>query len=258
MRKSAPVDNLRSLGTVLVVQRDGRIELTLQLWSRADPDDFEEYLGALIRLLPRNDGVLERRIADTDQGTGTADSILVLSFPDAASVEGWLRDPLRGDIEELAQRAVARSLITGSRHRPAPVDTADASSLLSIRSETSASPENTDSTTAADSPATNHSLVLGKSPVHGTGVFALDRIEQGAFIGRYFGERTAVDGRFVLWIEDDDGTWEGIDGVGDLRFLNHSRSPNVYFDGPDLYALRGLNPGEELLFDYGDDWKDTP
>ena len=43
-------------------------------------------------------------------------------------------------------------------------------------------------------------------------------------------------------MEGDDGSWEGIDGAGDLRFLNHSRSPNVVFDGPDLYALRDVSP----------------
>ncbi|MXW61364.1 MAG: SET domain-containing protein [Acidimicrobiaceae bacterium] len=67
-----------------------------------------------------------------------------------------------------------------------------------------------------------------------------------------------VDGKYVLWIEGDDGTWEGVEGAGDLRFLNHSRSPNVFFDGLDLYALRDISPGEELLFDYGEDWSDTP
>ena len=49
------------LGTVQQVDQDGRIELTLQLWGRDDPDAFEEYLDALVQLLPRTNGVLERR-----------------------------------------------------------------------------------------------------------------------------------------------------------------------------------------------------
>ena len=43
-----------------------------------------------------------------------------------------------------------------------------------------------------------------------------------------------------------------------LRFLNHSRTPNVEFDGPDLYACRDIEPGEELVFDYGAEWADVP
>jgi len=96
------------------------------------------------------------------------------------------------------------------------------------------------------------------SSVHGIGVFAVGPIPNGTLIGRYSGRRTAVDGTYVLWVEDDDGEWEGVDGAGVLRFLNHSRTPNVEFDGADLYAVRDITADEELLFDYGDDWADVP
>ena len=43
-----------------------------------------------------------------------------------------------------------------------------------------------------------------------------------------------------------------------LRFLNHSRTPNVEFDGPELYAMRDIAPGEELRFDYGAEWAHVP
>ena len=96
------------------------------------------------------------------------------------------------------------------------------------------------------------------SPVHGTGVFAVAPIAAGDHVGRYEGDPSADDGTYVLWVEDDDGDWVGIEGTGVLRFLNHSRTPNVEFDGPDLYAVRDIAPDEELLFDYGDDWADVP
>ena len=54
--------SMRSLSTVQQVDQDGRIELTLRLWSREDPEAFEEYVDALIRLLPRAGGLLERRV----------------------------------------------------------------------------------------------------------------------------------------------------------------------------------------------------
>ena len=96
------------------------------------------------------------------------------------------------------------------------------------------------------------------SAIHGTGVFATEPIVAGALIGRYTGRPTTEDDTWVLWIESHDGGWDGIDGTGVLRFLNHSRSPNVEFDGADLYAHREIEAGEELLFDYGEAWADVP
>ena len=221
------------------VEQDGRIELTLRLRSRDDPEAFESYIDALIGLLPRTNGILERRIADTGPEPAVPDALLVVSFPDSASVDGWLRDPLREDLDELAEQAVTHSLITGSRHRLAPT-AQESAEVLMIQPD-------------------DGSLVEPRpSEVHGMGVFALVDLEQDALIGRYTGAPTEIDGKHVLWLEGDEGQWEGVDGTGDLRFLNHSRSPNVVFDGPDLYALRDVDAGEELLLDYGDDWSDTP
>jgi len=96
------------------------------------------------------------------------------------------------------------------------------------------------------------------SAIHGTGVFAIVPIEEGELVGRYVGGPSDDDGTYVLWVETDDGGWEGIEGTGVLRFLNHSRSPNVEFDGPDLYALRAIDADEELVFDYGEEWANVP
>ena len=92
------------------------------------------------------------------------------------------------------------------------------------------------------------------SPIHGTGVFALAFIAEGTMIARYTGTPTEVDGTHVLWIEQDDGELLGVDGTSVLRFLNHGETPNVEFDGAELYALRALRADEELLFDYGEEW----
>jgi hypothetical protein len=43
-----------------------------------------------------------------------------------------------------------------------------------------------------------------------------------------------------------------------LRWLNHSATPNVEFDGAELYSMRPIAAGEELLFHYGDEWADVP
>lgn len=101
-------------------------------------------------------------------------------------------------------------------------------------------------------------VLVAPSTVHGTGLFAAAAIEEGARVGTYDGDPTDQDGTHVLWVETDDGGWDGIDGTGPLRFLNHSRTPNVEFDGPELHALRDIEPGEELFFDYGDEWAHVP
>jgi hypothetical protein len=83
-------------------------------------------------------------------------------------------------------------------------------------------------------------------------------IEAGEIVGTFEGTPAEVDGDHVLWIETDDGRWEGIRGTGTLRWLNHSRSPNVEFDGAELRARRRIDAGEELLIDYGEEWSEVP
>ncbi len=101
-------------------------------------------------------------------------------------------------------------------------------------------------------------VTAGESQVHGTGVFARRAIAAEARIGTYHGTPTAADGTHVLWVENGHGGWDGIIGTGLLRFLNHSRTPNVEFDGHLLYSLRRIERGEELVFDYGEEWADVP
>lgn len=112
-----------------------RIELTLRLWRSGGPESFEEYVDRLLELLPRHRGVLERRAAEVDAGPGAPDALLVVSFPDAPAVDGFLRDPLRTDLEDLAARAVGRALITDSRHRIESGDDADPAEVVHLRPE---------------------------------------------------------------------------------------------------------------------------
>lgn len=90
------------------------------------------------------------------------------------------------------------------------------------------------------------------SSIHGWGVFARERIAQGALIGEYKGPETEDNDTYVLWVEDGEELCAR-NGENGLRFLNHSRSPNACFDGFELYALGEILPGEEITFDYGDE-----
>ncbi len=95
-----------------------------------------------------------------------------------------------------------------------------------------------------------------KSRIHGFGVFARQPITRGTYLGRYNGNRTTRDGRYVLWIIQPDGSHVGVNGRNALRFLNHSSRPNAEFIGNELFATRKIEPNEEITIDYGPDWAD--
>jgi SET domain-containing protein len=98
-------------------------------------------------------------------------------------------------------------------------------------------------------------IEVRRSPIHGRGVFARRRIREGAYIASFKGVKTKKDGEYVLWTLDEDGNEVGIRGRNELRFLNHSLAPNAEFRGTDLYALRNIQPGSEIMLHYGDDWE---
>ena len=109
---------------------DQRIELTLRLWRSGSKRQFERYISRLLKLATRHDGRAERRASEVKGGPGRPDAVLVLSFPDTAAIDAYLTDPRRDDLEELAAKAVKRSLITGGRrHDIAEHDPADVTAL---------------------------------------------------------------------------------------------------------------------------------
>ncbi len=92
---------------------------------------------------------------------------------------------------------------------------------------------------------------MNSSSLHGRGVFARTAFKRGDYIAAARGTRTETDGRHVLWVLEDAGSYRGVRIVNSLRFLNHSRQPNAEFEGAELYAIRAIEHGEEITFDYG-------
>lgn len=86
------------------------------------------------------------------------------------------------------------------------------------------------------------------------GLFAQALIPAESYIGEYAGPPVTEDGRYVLWVEEDDGSWSGIDGRNALRYMNHDPKPNAELNGVELYALRDIERGEEITIHYGEDW----
>lgn len=104
-----------------------------------------------------------------------------------------------------------------------------------------------------------------KSTVHGQGVFAKRNIPKGSRIIEYKGERVQkkdlindmVEGLTSLIYVMNLSETVAIDGErngNEARFINHSCEPNctVYYfnETPFIYALREIQQGEELNFDY--------
>jgi hypothetical protein len=110
-------------------------------------------------------------------------------------------------------------------------------------------------------------ILVRDSSVHGRGVFATRRIEKGERIIEYLGERVShdeADRRYELKDENDSHTFlfivdsktvidAGTEG-NDARFFNHSCDPNcesvVEKRRVFIEALRGIEPGEEMTYDY--------
>ncbi len=111
--------------------------------------------------------------------------------------------------------------------------------------------------------------IVRGSHIHGRGVFALRYIRKGTRILEYTGERIDNDeadrryddtkmGRHhtFLFTLDKNTVIDGAanTGGGDASFINHSCDPNceAVITGKNIFihALRGIEPGEELAYDY--------
>lgn len=116
---------------------------------------------------------------------------------------------------------------------------------------------------------------IGRSPIHGIGVFAIRKIPQGV---NPFGDGADFDYVQVpptlvevlepgvrkllkdLCVFEDDVYWVpdyGLNQCGVGWYLNHSTTPNMGTPengddhGDEFFALRDIEPGEELTIDYG-------
>ena len=106
------------------------------------------------------------------------------------------------------------------------------------------------------------------SGVHGKGVFALQPIAEGERIIEYKGQRITwpealrrhphnpaePNHTFYFHIDDDHVIDANVAGNA-ARWINHACEPNCQADEVEgrvfVYALRDLQAGEELFYDYG-------
>ena len=110
-------------------------------------------------------------------------------------------------------------------------------------------------------------LEVRPSPIHGNGLFTRRAIRKGTYIIEYIGEKITKEEskRRLLernpYIFDLDEQWDLDGNVPEnlARFINHSCSPNCEARNENghiwIVALRDIQPGEELTFNYGYDLK---
>jgi uncharacterized protein len=112
-----------------------------------------------------------------------------------------------------------------------------------------------------------HGIAVNPSKIDGKGCFATVRFPRGRKIAEYVGEKISrreiarrIKGKRRLHISGLDSYW-AIDasklGNG-TQYINHSCEPNCYvkiIHGHILFfALRDIEPGEEILLDYEDSY----
>lgn len=106
-----------------------------------------------------------------------------------------------------------------------------------------------------------------RSNIHGRGVFAAARFAKGDLIGEYRGRRIShaemerrwrregrAFGHTFFFIVDEEIVIDAGERGNGIRYINHSCAPNCTTALEDgrvfVYALRAIEPGEELAYDY--------
>lgn len=107
-----------------------------------------------------------------------------------------------------------------------------------------------------------------RSGVHGKGVFAVQPLAEGEMLIEYCGEviswkealrrhpHDPLDPNHTFYFHiDDKHVIDGKQGGNSSRWINHSCKPNCEADEDGgrvfIKALRNIEPGEELFYDYG-------
>jgi SET domain-containing protein len=132
-----------------------------------------------------------------------------------------------------------------------------------------------DSTSSTSASTRRHPLVkirvrVGPSRIAGQGLFAEQEIKQGTKIIRYIGERITHEeserrlaaGNAYIFGLDEYFALDGSAPRNTARYINHSCEPNCQTEqfGRIIWivAIRDIQVGEELTYNYGYELNDEP
>lgn len=119
----------------------------------------------------------------------------------------------------------------------------------------------------------NEFLEVRQSAIHGTGGYARREIAAGRRLIEYVGDRISKEessrrceaGNEYIFTIDEQWDLDGKVAWNPARFINHSCTPNCEAEWDEsrifINALRDIQPGEELTFNYNydlEDYKDHP
>lgn len=111
-------------------------------------------------------------------------------------------------------------------------------------------------------------VFIDSSKVAGRGAFALTAIREGDIIERCPALEVTdkdIGGELLNYVFYGSAEDRRLIAMGYGMMFNHSSTPNVAYyreDGPTgaelvIYALRNIAEGEEMYYNYGDDWWTT-
>ncbi len=99
-------------------------------------------------------------------------------------------------------------------------------------------------------------VYIGKSTIHGRGLFAAKKIKEGDVLGTLTCKKTDEDGPHVLWVDSGKHKGRRYKVECDFKYINHSADPNVaYYDDLTVVALKDIKKNEELTHHYGEEWE---
>src|SRR3989344_5711318 len=128
-------------------------------------------------------------------------------------------------------------------------------------------------------PTSSEYIILKKSAIHHNGVFAKKDIPKDTMIIEYVGTRVPKEegtkradqhldkskqdpnlGGVYVFILNENTDLDGSPEWNTAKYINHSCEPNCYFEIKDqrvfIHALRDIQKGEELTYNYGYDLED--
>ena len=110
-------------------------------------------------------------------------------------------------------------------------------------------------------------ILIGKSKIHGKGVFAAKEISKGTEVIEYTGEKISKNegdrrsdqqlkqGKLYVFELNKKYDIDGLSGGSDAHLINHSCDPNcesINFDDQNIWivAIKNIPKGTELTYDY--------